>query len=212
MNKLFSAAMGLALSATALTASAQKAYTEGTATYDATVNGQTVEAKVLFKGDSAATTRVQGPATIKIITFKDEALTVLVDVPVANMKKAAIGTPGEVEEAMAQMPNFTFTPGTETKVINGFNCTKVTAKDAKDGKTYDVWVSKDISAPSSAYSQVYAKAGGFPVQFTMNQMGMNITNTLKAISGDKVPAGTFSVPAGYDKMTLTELKAMSGGK
>ncbi|MVN89671.1 DUF4412 domain-containing protein [Mucilaginibacter aquatilis] len=212
MNKLLSAAVGLALSATAFSASAQKAYTEGVAIYDAKVNGQSIEAKVFFKGDSSATARQQGPASIKVIQFKDEAITVLVDVPVANMKKAAVGTPGEVEEMMSQMPSFTFKPGTETKVINGFKCTKVIATDAKANKSYDVWVTKDITAPSSAYGVVYAKAGGFPVEFTLNQMGMTVTNTLKSISGDKVPAGTFSIPAGYDKMTLTDLKALGGGR
>lgn len=212
MNKLFTAAMGLALSATALTASAQKKYTEGTATYEATVSGQTMEAKVLFKGDSSATTMQQGPAALKIIGFKDEYLAVLVDVPVANMKKAGIGTPGEVEEAMSKLPSFTFTPGTETKVISGFNCKKVTAKDAKSNTTFDVWVTNDISAPASASSTLYAKVGGFPVQFTINQMGRNVVNTLKSISDAKVPAGTFGIPAGYDKLTLTELSAMSGGK
>ena len=211
MNKLFTVAMGIALSATALTASAQKAYTEGTATYDATVNGQTVEAKILFKGDSSAITRQQGPASIKVIQFKDEAFTVLVTVPVANMKKAGIGTPGEVEEMMLQFPTYTFTPTAETKVINGFNCKKVTAKDAK-GVTTDVWITNDISVPTSANSFIYAKAGGVPVQFTLNQMGVSVVNTLKAVSADKHPAGTFGVPAGYDKLSLTELKALSGGK
>ncbi|MFD1255562.1 hypothetical protein ACFQ3S_02035 [Mucilaginibacter terrae] len=211
MNKLFTAAMGLALTATALSATAQKKYTEGTATYEASVNGQTVEAKVFFKGDSSATTMQQGPANIKVIGFKEDYMAVLVDVPVANMKKAAIATPGELEEALSKLPNFTFTPGTETKQIAGFNCKKVVAKDAKSGNTFDAWVTTDISAPASAYSNLYAKIGGFPVQFTISQMGRNVTNTLKTISDAKVPAGTFAIPAGFDKMTLTELSAMSGG-
>ena len=212
MNKLFTAAMGLALSATALTASAQKKYTEGTATYEASVNGNAIEAKVLFKGDSSATTMQQGPANIKVVSFKEDYLAVLVDVPVANMKKAAIATPGELEDALSKMPSFTFTPTTETKQIAGYNCKKVIAKDAKSNTSFDAWVTTDISAPASAFSSLYAKVGGFPVQFTVNQMGQKVTNTLKSISDVKVPAGTFGIPAGYDKMTLTELSAMSGGR
>jgi len=212
MNKLFTAAMGLALSATALTASAQKTYTQGMATYEASVGGMTTEAKVYFKGDSSATTIQQGPANIKVISFKEDYLAVLVDVPVASLKKAAIATPGELEDALSKMPTFTFTPGTETKVINGYKCKKVVAKDAKSNTTFDAWVTNDITAPASAFSSLYAKVGGFPVQFTISQRGQNVTNTLKSISDANVVAGTFGVPVGYDKITLTELSALGGGK
>lgn len=208
MNKLFTAAMGIALSATALSASAQKSYTEGTAVYEAAGT----EAKVYFKGDSSATVIQQGPATIKVLGFKEDYLAVLVDVPVANIKKAGVATPGELEEAMSKLPSFTFTPTTETKQINGYNCKKVIAKDAKGNTSFDTWVTNDISAPASAYSTIYAKVGGFPVQFTVNQMGRSITNTLKSISDAKPPVGTFGIPAGFDKITLTELSAMSGGR
>ena len=210
MNKLFTAAIGIALSATALTASAQKSFTEGTATYEASVGGQSVEAKVMFKGDSSATVMQQGPANIKILGFKEDYLAVLVNVPVANMKKAAVATPGELEEALSKLPSFTFTPTTETKQIAGYNCKKVIAKDSKSNTSFDTWVTTDISAPASAFSTLYAKAGGFPVQFTVNQMGKNVTNTLKTISDAKVPAGTFGIPAGFDRITLTELSAMGG--
>jgi hypothetical protein len=212
MNKLFTAAMGLALTATALTASAQKTYTEGTATYEASVAGQTIEAKVMFKGDSSATIMQQGPANIKVLGFKEDYMAVLVDVPVANIKKAAVATPGELEDAMSKLPSFTFTPTTETKQIAGYKCKKVVAKDTKSNTSFDAWVTTDIAAPASAFSTLYAKVGGFPVQFTVSQMGRNVTNTLKSISDAKVPAGTFGIPAGFDKITLTELSAMSGGR
>jgi hypothetical protein len=211
MNKLFTAAMGLALTATAFTASAQKTFTEGTATYNSTVGSTTVESKVMFKGDSSLIATQQGPATIKILSFKDEYFAVKVDVPVMNMKKAAVATPAELEEMFSKFPSFTFTPSTETKTISGFNCTKVIAKDAKNNTSYDLWITKDITAPASAYSELYAKAGGFPVQFTLKQMGKEVTNTLKSVSDAKLPVGTFGI-AGYDKITLSELSAMGGGR
>jgi hypothetical protein len=202
--------LGLALTAFTINANAQKAYTEGTAVYDATAGAVATQAKVSFKGDSSATSIQQGPAAIKIISFKEDYLAILVDVPVASLKKAAIATPAELEEELSKLPTFTFTPTTETKQISGFNCKKVIAKDAKSGSSYDTWVTTDISAPSSAFSKLYEKAGGFPVQFTINQRGTDVTNTLKSISGDKVPAGMFSVPAGFDRITLTDLNAMGG--
>ena len=44
------------------------------------------------------------------------------------------------------------------------------------------------------------------------QQGKVIEMTLKSITDDKAPAGTFGIPAGYDKMSLDDLKAMGGGK
>jgi hypothetical protein len=203
MNKLFSAVMGLALSATALNASAQKSYKEGLAVYEA--NG--TESKVYFKGDSSSRSMQQGPANIKILGYKDEYAALLIDVPVAGWKYAGVATPGELEEQMSKLPTFAFTPTNETKQINGFNCKKVIAKDTKDNTSYDVWVSNDISAPSSAYSLLYEKVGGFPVQFTISQMGQTLTSTLKSITDAKAPAGTFGIPAGFEKMTMAELMA-----
>lgn len=210
--KFLSAVLGIALSATAISASAQKKYTEGTATFEGAVNGQTTEAKVLFKGDTSATNIQQGPAQIKIIRAKDTYLVVVVDVPVANLKKAAVATPAELEETYASLPTLTFTPTTETKQINGFNCKRVVTKDSKSNSTFDTWVTNDIEAPLSVTSDLYSKAGGFPVQFTVFQKGIKVVNTLKSISENKVPAGSFSVPAGYDRITLTDLNSMGGGR
>jgi hypothetical protein len=148
----------------------------------------------------------QGPAAIKVLSFKQDYFAILVDVPVANIKKAGIATPAELEDALSQIPTFTFTPTTETKQIAGYNCKKVIAKDSKSGSSLDTWVTTDISAPPSAFSQIYAKAGGFPVQYTVSQMGATITNTLKSISDAKAAPGTFGIPAGYDKITLTDLR------
>ncbi|OKS86769.1 DUF4412 domain-containing protein [Mucilaginibacter polytrichastri] len=210
--KFLSVALGVVLSATAITASAQKAYTEGVVSYTATAGGQTVDSKLYFKGDSSSTGGQRGPATFKTIMAKGgDYLAILIDVPIANMKKAAIGTPAELESFKDQEPQFTFTPSTEAKVINGFNCTKVTVKDAKSGQSYEAWVTKDVTVPVNLITKYFAAAGGFPIQFTTMQMGQPLSIVIKSISGDKVPAGTFSIPAGYDKITITDLNALSGG-
>ncbi|MBS7563071.1 DUF4412 domain-containing protein [Mucilaginibacter sp. Bleaf8] len=212
-TKFLTVAFGIALSATAMSASAQKVYSEGKAVYTASVGGMQVEATSYFKGDSSLTVTQQGPATIKLLNnSKTDYFAVLVDVPVANIKKAAVATPAEVEEIQSQLPELTFTPTNETKQINGFNCKKVIAKDPKSGKSYDTWVTTDFKAPLGSAERLYGKAGGYPVQFTALQNGQEVTNTLKAIDGSKVAAGTFGIPAGFDKISLSDLKAMGGGR
>jgi len=210
--KLFTVAMGVALTATAISASAQKAYKEGVITFDMGMGGQQVEAKHYFRADSSALAFSAGPANIKVISDANmKFYAVLVDVAIASMKKAAIATPAEVEEAISKMPTLTFKPGAETKVIAGFNCKKVVATDTKTNKTYDIWVTNDISVPATGISKYYAGVGGFPVQFTNFQEGQTSEVTVKSVVEQKSPAGTFGIPGDYDKITLEDLKAMSGG-
>ena len=210
--KLFTAAMGIALTATAMSASAQKAYKEGYAVISTSMMGQQVEAKSYFRADSAAVAFSQGPANIKVLTNAGGTyMAILVDVAVANIKKAAIASPAEIEDVMSKFPTFTFTPGTETKVISGFNCKKVVAKDTKTAKTYDIWVTNDISVPLTGIEKYYANAGGFPVQYAAFQNGQSTEVTIKSVTEQKVPAGTFGIPADFDKITLDDLKALGGG-
>lgn len=211
--KFLSAALGIVLSATVMSASAQKAFTEGVVTYKTNMRGQDVEIKEYFRADSNAATFSAGPATIKILSDANhKSLAILVDVPVASIKKAAIYTPDEVEQAMSGFPTFTFAPGTETKQISGFNCKKVVATDAKDKKTYDIWVTNDISVPPSAVPLYYKQIGGFPVQYTAFQQGQSTDVTVASVTDQKAPAGTFGIPADFDKISKDDLAAMSGGR
>jgi hypothetical protein len=210
--KLFTAAMGLALTATAISASAQKTYKEGVATISMNAMGQSIEAKNYFRTDSSAVAFAAGPANIRVLTnSKGTFMAVLVDVAVASIKKAAIASPAEIEEEMAKIPAFTFVPGTEAKVINGFNCKKVVATDPKTSKSYDIWVTKDIALPESQATKYYAKAGGFPIQYVTFQNGQASEVTVKSVVEQKVPAGIFSIPGDFDKITMDELKSLGGG-
>jgi hypothetical protein len=130
------------------------------------VRGQKVPAKNYFTPDSSAYVFNAGPATIKLLAdAKGKSFVTLVDVPAFNVKKAAVSTPDEIEQAVAALPVFEFTPTTETKVISGFNCKRIVAK-GKDGKTYDIWITNDVEVPLSGLAKYYAKIGGFPVQYT----------------------------------------------
>ncbi|TFF34675.1 DUF4412 domain-containing protein [Mucilaginibacter psychrotolerans] len=210
--KLFTVAMGIVLTATAFKASAQKAYTEGFVTYNMDMRGQAVEAKHYFRADSSAIAFSAGPANIKVLSdSKQTFMAILVDVSIASMKKAAVMSPAEIEEAVAKMPTLTFAPGTETKVISGFNCKKVVATDTKTSKTYDVWVTNDISVPATAFSKYYAGAGGFPVQFASFQDGQTSQVTVKSVTEGKAAAGTFGIPGDFERITMDDLKSLGGG-
>ena len=204
--KLFNVALGIALTATAFSVSAQKTYTQGLVSYTTEMRGQPANVKEYFTPDSTAAIITIGPANVKLLsTAKHDYFAVVLDVPVASIKKAGIATPAELEEAMAALPTFTFTKTDEAKQISGFNCKKVVAKDNKSGKTYDVWITNDITLPPTAFPFYYAAAGGFPVQFTAFQQGQETTITISSVSDQKAPAGTFAISKDYEKGTLADL-------
>lgn len=210
--KFFSVALGIALSATTIIAGAQETYTEGVITYVTNMRGQDIEVKEYFIPDSIATVFTAGPATIRILTdASHKSFETLIDVPVASIKKAAIFTPDEVNEAMAGLPTFTYAPGIETKQISGFNCKKVVITDTKDNETYDVWITNDIAVPPAAIPVYYQGIGGFPVQYTAFSQGQVSDITVSGVSEDVAPAGTFSIPPDFDKISKADLEAMSGG-
>jgi hypothetical protein len=206
-------ALGIALAATATRAIAQKAYEEGVITSNTNTQGNPVEGKKYFRTDSVAMTYTTGPAAIKILsTANFSYFAVLVDVPTASMKKAAIATPAEIKGILDAMPKFTFVAGPETRQISGYNCKKVVATDTKTNKVYEVWITNDVSVSATAIAPYYAGIGGFPIQFTsFGGDGQSSEVTVTSIADTKAPAGIFGVSADFDKITMDDLKAMSGG-
>ncbi|HEY9003218.1 MAG TPA: hypothetical protein VIM89_17805 [Mucilaginibacter sp.] len=210
--KFLSAALGIALSVVALSANAQKTYSEGTISLSSDMRGQPIDGKIYFTPDSSAYTFAAGPANIRILSnAKRTYFAVLVDVAVASIKKAAIANPDEIEQAMAGLPKFTYAPTTETKQISGFNCKKIVATDTKTNKTYDVWITNDVTLPPSVIPDFYSTIGGVPIQYTSFSQGQTSNVTVTGITDTKAPAGTFAIAGDFDKITLDDLKAMSGG-
>ncbi|TWI98123.1 hypothetical protein JN11_03202 [Mucilaginibacter frigoritolerans] len=204
--KFFNVALGISLTATIFSASAQKIYKQGVISYSTEMRGQPADVKQYFSADSSATVVTVGPANVKILTdAKHDYLAVLIDVPVASIKKAGIATPAELEEGMAALPTFTYTPTTEAKQISGFNCKKVVAKDNKSGKTYDIWITNDISVPTTAIPFYYTAIGGFPVQYTAFQQGQETSITISKVTDDSAPAGTYGISKDYEKGSLADL-------
>jgi len=206
--KTLTAILGVALTTMAFKASAQKAYTQGVISYDTEVRGNPATAKIYFTPDSSATIVSFGAGTFEILSnAKHDYFAVILNIPVAGLKKAGIASPSEIEEGLAMLPSFTYTPTAETKQIAGFNCKKVVAKEAKSGKSYDIWITNDITLPQTAFPYYYAAIGGVPVQYTSFMQGQETTITIKSITDDKAPAGTFAISNDFEKVTMEELNA-----
>jgi hypothetical protein len=215
--KFLSVALGIALSATILSASAQKSYTEGLVTMKTSARGQDIELKTYFRSDSIATLFSAGPANIKLLADAHyKSFAVVVDVSAFNVKKAAIYTPDEIDQVLSSMPTLTFAPSNETKQISGFNCKKVVATDTKTQKTYDTWITNDISLPAGTIDKSYASIGGFPIQYTAFQKGPDgktseAQYTVTGVTDQKAPAGTFGIAPDFDKISKSDMEAMARG-
>ena len=215
--KCLSVALGIALSATILSARAQKSYTEGLVTLKQSAGGQVIEIKEYFRSDSIAAIFSAGPATIKLLADANyKFFAVVAEVSAFNVKKAAIYTQDEINQVLSGFPTFTFAPSTETKQIAGFKCKKVVATDTKSQKTYDIWITNDISLPSAVMEKYYASIGGVPIQYTAFQKGpdgvwTSADVTVSGVSDQKAPAGTFGIAPDFDKISKDTLDAMSRG-
>jgi hypothetical protein len=216
--KFLSVALGIVLSATVLSANAQKNYSEGLVTIKTSAGSQNVELKQYFRSDSVATIFSAGPANIKLLADVNyKFFAVVAEVAAFKVKKAAIYTPDEIARALSVSPKFTFAPSTETKQISGFNCKKVVATDTKTQKTYDIWITNDISLPSAVIDKCYATIGGVPIEYASFQTGpdgnLSIADyTVISVSDQKAPAGTFSIAPDFDKISKADLDAMARGK
>jgi hypothetical protein len=214
-TKSLSVALGIVLAATVLSANAQKNYPEGLVTIKTSAGGQEIVMKQYFRSDSVATIFSAGPATIKLLADANyKFFAVVAEVSAYKVKKAAIYTADEINQALSVSPAFTFAPSAETKQISGFNCKKVVATDTKTQKTYDIWITNDVSLPSAVVDKCYASIGGVPIQYASFQVGpdgaLSIAEyTVISVSDQKAPAGTFGIAPDFDKISKAQLDAMA---
>jgi len=201
---------------------AQKKISEGAVTY--TVSYELSATQLLyadqypkeitcyFRGDSSAATTNQGAIIVKgVSVFKANYHSLIIDIPSLSKKILVVMTPEEVEQEKAANPQFTSTKGTEKEVIDGYNCTKATVTDAKNGGSYEIWVTNDIDMPPNSVSKLVSDFGGVPIRFITFNRGIRINAEIKEIKEVTVPPGFFSAAKDYQPMSFTDLKAMAAG-
>jgi len=95
----------------------------------------------------------------------------------------------------------------ETKTISGYKCTK--AIITADGNETEVWFTKELPTLGSG-SQIKG-IKGFPMEYTVNTKGMNITISTSKITKKSVDSSTFKIPEGYEMKSEEDLKGLFGG-
>jgi GLPGLI family protein len=95
----------------------------------------------------------------------------------------------------------------ESKVINGYNCIKATAK-LNNGSMVTVFYTKDLQTINKEYSTIFNTLPGLPIQYEFATATMKFTYTLTKIDLNSVLSSKFEVPKkGYRIMNYEEGKS-----
>jgi len=209
------------LISTAIVAHAQKKVTEGTVTYgvvyELTPEQQSLasqlpaEAKLKFSGNILKSeTEMQGASVVFLTDAIAKNGLVLVDIPMLQKQYAAKSTKEDTEQMMGATPKLTDFKATGEKLkIGTYNTEKYTYKDDK-GAVTELWATTEVSLPQGVIGEEFSGVKGTPVKFTRTQNGVKATLTIKSLVEEKVGPLSLEVPAGYESISLADLKAMGG--
>lgn len=166
------------------------------------------EAVVYFKGDSSVTIQQTGDESTTIIMHGP---TNYMQVLLASAKKhyAINYSKQDQDDERANMPVFTAKKGSTTKAIAGYEAQQYTLTDKMTADSHEAWFSSAVQLPKNALGLVFDAALGTPFSFSTNQNGMITHTAIKSVDlKTDVPAGVFSAPANYEKLTPQQLKDM----
>lgn len=216
MNHIILVMLSAFLSVNTSVVLAQKSFTEGKIVYEISfpegdVDEQTKammpsESVVFVKGSMSRTdlSMAMGFSSSSIYNGKTGQNITLTDV-MGN--KTYMTMDADKEAAKQDKP--TFEHSGESKTIAGYFCKKSIMK-MKDGSSMELFHTDKIS--SSMSGALGGKdLGGFPLEYTLDQMGIKMRFTAKTITPEKVSDDMFKVPSGYKFVTLEEMQKMYGG-
>ncbi|HTC01571.1 MAG TPA: hypothetical protein VK705_12900 [Ferruginibacter sp.] len=98
----------------------------------------------------------------------------------------------------------TFTIGTDTKVIAGYNCKKATAK-LEDGSTIIVYYTPDLTLINKEYDQTFKNLLGLPMEYEFQSGSLKFKYVVTRLDFSPVPIAKFDFPrSGYRVMTYDD--------
>lgn len=94
----------------------------------------------------------------------------------------------------------------EQKTIAGYKCKRAEVTD--DQGTVVVWYTEEITSDASAQFSVLT---GFPLEYTIESEGMEITVRAVSVEKKKVDAVLFEIPSEYEEVSEDDLDGMMNG-
>ncbi|MES2287506.1 MAG: DUF4412 domain-containing protein [Bacteroidota bacterium] len=189
---------------------------EGSVTYSISFEGAGFppEALAMFKGTETVTyiksdkCRVDMNMPMQSSSFimdnKNKNIVSLMDI--MGKKYLIRMSEPDIKKEEDSAPEITIKYTEETKMIAGYKCKKaeITAKKGK-GNVIEVYYTDEI--PTNDVKPVYKGLKGFPMEYSINQGGMDMKLTAKNVSKEKIPDSKFEIPKeGYTVTTIEELQ------
>lgn len=160
---------------------------------------------VYFKGDSTVSIQQAGPEATTVITHKPTDLVrVLLS---SSAKKYVMDYPKNIQaELLPASTGYAYAATKDTMTMAGHKTKKYELTDKATGVTSEAWFTKEIRVVPNYLTMVFDTAYGVPLAFTTKQNGMPVTTKIKEIKFEPVPAGVFSTPTGYQKISPEQFK------
>jgi len=164
-------------------------------------------AKVYFKGDSAVSIQQMNDESTTIITHKPtNFMRVLLT---SRDKKIVIDySKADQEEESTAKLGYSYVASVDTQTIAHHKALKYVLTNKVTGETDEAWFTKEVHLIPNSLTATLDTAKGFPLSFTTSTNGLWTKTTVKEIKFEPVPAGIFSTPAGYEKLTPKQLREM----
>ena len=194
---------------------AQKTISEGTVTYNISMQSATKEplvnslngatVTVYLKGAMSRTDMVSNLGNEKTI-HDTKAGTAIILKEYSGQKLMVTLTKENWISKNKKTDGIIFITANETKEILGYQCSKATAK-LNDGSLLTVFYTKDLTVLNKEYDPSFKNLPGLPVQYEFEYSGMKFIYTIAKIDFNAVAAAKFETPkSGYRVMTYDESK------
>jgi hypothetical protein len=168
------------------------------------------QSTVYFKDDSVANIHGSDAESTTMITHQPTGY-LLALLKSGIRRYQVVYNKEEQAHELPDMSKYDITKGPATKQIAGYNAQQYVMKDKLSGDTTSAWFTHDITMPPSFATSMFKPELGVPLSFSINQNGMITKTTLTQIRFEPVPAGIFTAPADYKKLTPRQLNEMPVG-
>lgn len=195
---------------------AQKVLKEGVLVYNMSVESGSNEPKMADMLDGATTTiYLKGSLSrVELVSGLGREATIynastgkgVILKDYSGQKLMFTLSPEDWEANNKKYEGITFENKGETSVINGYSCTKATAK-LNNGTSFTVYYTNDVSLLNKSYDAQFKSLPGLPVQYEMQKGKLKLKFVLAKLSVETVPDVRFEIPtSGYRVLTYDESK------
>jgi hypothetical protein len=202
------------------TSNAQKTISEGTISYDISIEPKSKETKngagglngaktIIYLKGGLCRTDMNSSLGTETTIYNSKIGNAIILKEYSGQKLMITLTKENWDAKNKKFIGITFENTTETKVIEGYNCKRAIAK-LKDGSSIAVYYTPDLIAMNKEYSQVFKNLSGFPLEYELETEKLIFKYKIDKIDFSPLPASKFDFPkSGYRVLTYDESK---GGK